>query len=54
MSDGGISRIAYRVSRIAYLGEKRVLKENGGVVNQEKHNELRGFSRGLLSLVLSP
>jgi len=27
--DGGVSRIAYRVSRIAYLGEKRVLKEKG-------------------------
>ena len=39
MSDGGISRIAYRVSRIAYLAEKRVVKENGGVVNQKNQNE---------------
>jgi len=47
MSDGGISRIAYRVSRpfdaaqgrIAYLGEKRGLEEKGRVVNQKNHNE---------------
>jgi len=37
--DGGISRIAYRVSRIAYLGEKRVLREKGRGVNQRNHNE---------------
>jgi len=32
------------ISRIAYLAEKRVFEENGRVVNQKRHNELRGFS----------
>jgi len=50
--DGGISRIAYRVSRIAYLAEKSGLEEKGRVVNQKKHNELRGFSTGLLARAL--
>ena len=60
--EGAISRIAYRVSRpfdaaqgrIAHLAEKRVLKENGRVVNQKKQNEsirqaqdkLAGFFNG--------
>jgi len=34
-----IFRIAYRVSRIAYLAEKRVLEEKGRGINQENHNE---------------
>ena len=37
--DGGISRIAYRVCRVAYLAEKRVLEEKGRGVNQRNHNE---------------
>jgi len=49
--DGGISRIAYRVSRVAYLAEKRVLKENGRVVNQKNRNELRGFLTAPLAIV---
>ena len=36
-----MEREAYRVSRIAYLAEKRVLKENGRVVRQGNHKGLR-------------
>jgi hypothetical protein len=35
------------------LAEKRILKEKGRVVNQKKHNELRGFSTAPL-FVVSP
>jgi hypothetical protein len=34
------------------LAGKRVLEENGRAVNQKNHNELRGFSTGLLARAL--
>ena len=49
---GELERGAGSVKREAYLGERRVLKEKGRVVNQKDHNKLRVFSTGLLARAL--